>query len=167
MLLSNAQGSWLTIAYIDRPRSRARALQQRRTCSVSRSLSLSVKVLSPSVARDNTLADAPVVFPRPEQPMKEQDGRRPIWLVRHRLRRLVEVEGQRHGLDRSAAAAAAEEVTCHTRLQVLGDKASQASGPRGDSEYHIPSRALKDGGNAFNLITSGVLRSQVSSESRI
>ena len=97
-----------------------------------------MKELLPITMDHNILADTPVVLLGPEQAVEEQDGRRPVRIVRDRLGRLVKVVDQGHGRDRArgaaaAAAAAAVEVICHKRTQAPRPQSSQ-DGPCAESE---------------------------------
>lgn len=93
--------------------------------------------------------------------MKEQDGRRLVWVVQDRLGRFVEVVDKRHSWDRGAAAV---EVMCHKRPQAARAKAAQASRPCANSEYHLLSLASR---SEAVWIVSGIWEFSVSSESRI
>lgn len=77
----------LTRAYIDLPRSRARALQPS-------SIFLSVQ----DWPSRNILADTAIVFLGSKQAVHKQNRRRPVWVVRDRFGWLVEVVNQGHSI---------------------------------------------------------------------
>lgn len=88
------------------------------------------------------LADAPVVLLGPEQAVEEQDGRRPVRVLRDWPGRPVKVVGQRDGRDGARGAAAAAAVGAavwwcrRERAQAARAAQSLQDRPCAKSKYH-------------------------------